>query len=174
MTEPAEAPHARDERYVWYCLTGEFDPDEVTEATGLSPTSTRRKGERASERTTFRLSASEWAMDSALGPSEEFHKHLEDVIDRLRPGWDALRALGQVHQAGVTAAIYCREAQGPLVEVVPSVALALVELNATLGFDIYALPERELDEGPIRPLTRAEVVRFGELRESKEPEQPDS
>lgn len=38
-------------------------------------------------------------------------------------------------------AIYLVEGQGPLVQVLPDVAADLAELNATLGFDLYAMPE---------------------------------
>jgi uncharacterized protein DUF4279 len=161
-------PHARDERYVWYALVGDFDPDDITATARLTPSKIGRKGEPVSARTTRLRTASTWKMDSRLTPSDEFHAHLEDLIATLRPGWDALTALGQVHQAFVTAAIYCHESQGPLVEVNPQALAALAELRATLGFDLYAVPEDEPnDEAQIRPLTRAEL---GNLRGARREE----
>lgn len=47
---------------------------------------------------------------------------------------------------------------GPLVQVSPEHGAAIAELSATLGFDIYALPEDQpYDEAAMRPLTRNEL-----------------
>jgi hypothetical protein len=160
MTKDSEAPHARDERYVWYVLAGDFEPDEITRATGLTPSEVRRKGDEPRLGAAI-LKRSSWSIDSGLTPSDEFHEHLEDLLARLRPGWDALRALGTEHEAGVEAAIYCRQAQGPLVQLSPEHGAAIAELRATLGFDIYALPEDPPDdEATMRPLRRNEVFDF--------------
>lgn len=51
--------------------------------------------------------------------------------------------LDRRHDAGIGVAIHCLEAQGPMVEVLPHVSAALAELNASLGFDLYALPEND-------------------------------
>ena len=159
VTDHGFIPHARDERFVWYLLAGDFDPEDITAAAGLTPTKVGRKGERAGPRTARLVSESTWVVESGLTPSDEFHEHLDQLIIKLRPGWEALVAFGRQHQAFVTAAIYCREAQGPLVEVSPEASAALTELSATLGFDLYALPEDEPDkQAQIRPLTRTELV----------------
>ena len=158
MTDQSEKPHARDERYVWFVLAGDFDPDEISRATGLTPSEVRRKGDtpRAGAAT---LKKSSWSIDSGLTPSDEFHEHLDDLLGRLRPGWTALCALGKKHESHVEAAIYCRQAQGPLVQVSPEHGAAIAELRATLGFDIYALPEDPPDdEAAMRPLTRNELA----------------
>jgi hypothetical protein len=55
--------------------------------------------------------------------------------------WSIFVDLGHRYEAEVWIAIYLREAQGPLVQLLPEVAAAFAELNATLGFDLYALPE---------------------------------
>jgi hypothetical protein len=55
--------------------------------------------------------------------------------------WSTFVALGRRYDAGVDSAIYLREAQGPLVQLLPDVAAALSEVNATLGFDLYAFGE---------------------------------
>ena len=157
MTDLPDKPHARDERYVWFVLVGDFDPDGISRATGLSPTKVRRKGDVL--RSGVALEHSSWSIDSSLSPSDEFHEHLDHLLGRLRPGWTALCALGATHEAHVEAAIYCRQAQGPLVQISPAHGAAIAELGATLGFDIYALPEDEPDEeAPMRPLTRDELA----------------
>lgn len=61
------------------------------------------------------------------------------------PAWPEFVDLGQQFEASVAVAIHCHEAQGPLVEVLPDVARALAELDASLGFDLYALAEGRED-----------------------------
>ena len=67
----------------------------------------------------------------------------------------------------ITAAICCRWSQGPLVQVSPAHGAAIAELGATLGFDIYALPEEETTASSgDRLLTPDELKRLGDLIES--------
>ena len=61
----------------------------------------------------------------------------------MRPGWSAFVEMGRRHEANVEAAIYLSGGTGPLVQVLPEVSAALVELNATLGFDLYAFPDSD-------------------------------
>lgn len=166
VIEQNDNPHARDERYVWFGLEGDFDPDDISRATGLTPSQTFMKGTKPRPGASAR-GASGWIIDSGLAPSDEVHEHLDDLLARLRPAWDALRALGRKHDAFITAAIYCRSSQGPLVQVAPAQGAAIAELGATLGFDIYALPEEEATGSSCdRLLTRDELSRLSALIES--------
>lgn len=163
MTDLDENPHARDERYLWFALEGDFDPDAISQATGLSPDKSFRKGTSPRPGASIRK-ASTWMIDSRLTPSDEFHEHLEDLLARLRPAWEQVCALGRTYDSFVTAAIYCRWSQGPLVVVSPAHSAALAELGAELGFDIYALPEEQSGEASAtRLLTRDELSRLNEL-----------
>jgi len=164
--EQHDDPHARDERYVYFLLRGDFDPDAISRATGLTPSRAFVKGTRPRPGASVRP-FSIWIVDSGLAPSDEFHDHLDDLLDRLRPAWEVLRGLAHEHEANIDAAIYCRWSQGPLVQVSPSQSAAIADLGATLGFDIYALPEVEPDGSPgDRLLTRGELSRLGGLTES--------
>ena len=37
VIEQKNNPHARDERFGWFGLEGDFDPDDISRATGLTP-----------------------------------------------------------------------------------------------------------------------------------------
>jgi hypothetical protein len=154
-------PHDRDERYVWFGFEGDFDPDEISRRTGLTPNNAFMKGTRPRPGASVRR-VSVWTIDSGLTPADEFHEQLEDLLTRLRPAWDELCALGRTYDAFVTAAIYCRWSQGPLVVVSPAHGAAIAELGAELGFDIYALPEEQADGDGDRLLTRGELGRLNE------------
>jgi hypothetical protein len=155
-------PHDRDERYVWFGLDGDFDPDEISRVTGLTPDTAFAKGTRPRPGASLRK-VSSWQIESRLTPADEFHDHLEDLLARLRPAWGELCALSRTYDAFVTAAIYCRWSQGPLVVVSPAHAAAIAELGAQLGFDIYALPEEQADGSGDRLLTRDELGRLNEM-----------
>ena len=160
-----ENPHALDERYVWFRLVGEFEPDDITALTGLTPDHAFRKGTRPRPRASVRK-VSGWVVDSRLTPADEFHDHLTDLIALLRPCWDTLRSLGRTHQAFVGAAIYCHWSQGPMIQVSPEHSASLADLGATLEFDIYALPEEAPDDDGPRLLTRDELAQLdASLRE---------
>ena len=133
--------HPNDQRHVWYAVAGkDLDPAAVTELTAIQPDRSWQRGD-PKPRTGLPYADGAWLLDSGLGSSDEFHDHLDALLARLRPAWSAFVDLGRRYEATIEAAIYCYEVQGPLVQVVPDVASAISELNATLGFDIYALAE---------------------------------
>ena len=139
--------HPNDRRHVWYSLGGpDLDPAEITEATGIAPDRAWKAGD-AKPRTSLPYKEGVWLIDSGHRQADEFHDHLDALLARMRPSWATFVALGQRYEADVEAAIYCMEAQGPLVIVVPEVSASVSELNASLGFDLYALAES--DESPI-------------------------
>lgn len=156
--------HPRDRRFVWYAVAGnDLDPAAVTARTRIDPDRAWRRGD-PKPRTGIPFEDGVWWLDSGLGPGDEFHDHLDALLARLRPAWSAFVDLGVHFDASVDAAIYCLEAQGPLVQLLPDVAAALHDLNARLGFDIYALPEEDPDTGgAVRRLSRAEIARLGDL-----------
>jgi hypothetical protein len=135
--------HPKDIRHIWYSLGGpDLDPMEVTTLTGMTPDRAWHRGDPKA-RTGIPQSDGHWSIDSGLAPHDEFHDHVDALLARLRPAWAAFVDLGRRYDANIDAAIYLLEAQGPLIEVLPDVAAALHELNATIGFDLYALPEDE-------------------------------
>jgi hypothetical protein len=138
-----QGTHPGDERVVWFALRGDgLDPADITARTGLTPTKAWRVGDGRPHGGTAH-SDNVWLLDSGRPRSDEFHDCLNALLALLRPSWPELVALGQEFAAEVGAAIYCYEAQGPLVQVSPEASAALAELNATLGFDLYALPTME-------------------------------
>jgi hypothetical protein len=139
--------HERDRRFVWYALGGpDVDPDEITRLTGIRPDASYRADD-PHPRTGMPPGEGVWHLDSGLGESAEFHDHLDALLARMRPAWAAFVDLGRRYDARVEAAIYCLGATGPLIQVLPDVTAAIAELDATLGFDLYAFPEnKEADE----------------------------
>jgi hypothetical protein len=127
-----------DRRRVWYALRGEsLDPTEITGLVGISPDRAWQADDlkpRAGK--PYREGA--WIIDSGLEDDDEFPDHLDALLARMRPAWATFVDLGRRFEASVGAAIDLAEAQGPLVVVLPDVSAAIAELNATVGFDLYA------------------------------------
>jgi hypothetical protein len=143
--------HPNDARHVSYVLRGpDLDPDAITRLTGLTPGFGFRRGElkvwpkgpRKGEPINGRsYDHGAWFLESGRNDSDEFHEHLDALLGLMRANWATFVELGQRYAAEVWIAIYLREAQGPLVQLLPDVAASFAELNATLSFDLYALPE---------------------------------
>jgi hypothetical protein len=151
-------PHAEDERLVTYWLLGSFDPYDVSEATRIRANRIAHIGDRLPNGRT--VERAWWAVESGLARDREVHEHFGALLERLRPAWPVLRRFGQEQEAGFEVTLYCREAQGPLVQLDPAVSRAAAELNATIGFDIYVLSERVIpDDYDLRPLTRLDLGR---------------
>jgi hypothetical protein len=141
--------HEHDRRFVWYALGGrDLDPDEITRLTRIRPDVSYR-AEDPRPRTGLPYGEGVWHLDSGLGESDEFHDHLDALLARMRPSWTTFVDLGRRYDASVETAIYCLGAQGPLVQVLPDVSAAIAELDATLGFDLYAFPEDD-GEGSVQ------------------------
>jgi hypothetical protein len=135
--------HERDRRFVSYSLGGpDLDPEEVTRLTGIAPDQAWRAGD-PKPRTGIPQPEGVWIINSGLGERDEFHDHLDALVTRMRPAWATFVELGRRFDAEVEAAIYLLGAQGPLVQVLPDVSAALAEVNATVAFDLYAIPDDE-------------------------------
>jgi hypothetical protein len=137
--------HPNDRRYVYYRLRGvDLDAGQITDLTGITPDRSWRTGD-PKPRTGLPYSNGAWFIDSGLTAADEFHDHLDALLARMHSAWAVFVELGQRHEANIEAAIYCVEAQGPLVIVLPEVSAAIAELNASLGFDLYNLVESDGD-----------------------------
>lgn len=143
--------HEKDGRFASYSLRGlDVDPDEITRLTGLSPDRAWRIGDPRA-RTGLPYKFSNWEVDSGLSERDEIHDHLDALLGRLGPAWSTFVELGQRYGAFVFTAIYVSGAEGPVVTLLPDVANALSELNATLDFDLYAFASAGEDSGDAGP-----------------------
>ncbi|MCW8141504.1 MAG: DUF4279 domain-containing protein [Planctomycetota bacterium] len=127
-------------------LRGAFDPADVTAATGLEPTRTRRAGAPLGR---TRVAADLWALDTDEEEGWDQTPHVERVLGRVAPHREALRAFMDGRE--VRAYVF---AIGVLVDTTPSLALtpallrAIADLDATLEVDLHATSD--FVEGPGR------------------------
>ena len=138
MLSELSGGHPKDRRRVWYSLRGEsLDPTDITGLVGISPDRGWRAG-NLKPRTGKPYREGAWIIDSGLEDDDEVHDHLDALLARMRPAWATFVDLGRRFEASVGAVVDMAEAQGPLVTVLPDVSGALAELNADIGFDLYA------------------------------------
>lgn len=141
---------ARNETSAAYTLTGlDFDPDEITESTGIAPTETWRTGDIIPGTVKAPYRHNGWEVNSSRDPASPrdvgLEDHIADVLGRLRPGWAALARLGTRFDAEISCVVYMREAQGPMAHLDPWLVRRIGELNAAIDLDLYCLADP--DEG---------------------------
>jgi len=76
---PSKPEH---EPYAYFCLSGAFDPDEITPQVGVLPCETARAGD-AVGRSQRKRQNSLWKLRSRLQGSGDIDQHVTDVLDQL-------------------------------------------------------------------------------------------
>jgi len=71
-----------DSWYAYFHLRGSFDPDQLTQTLGVTPTETAREGDPIGNGTRLR-SCSLWALHSRLKRSAPLELQVKDVLDQL-------------------------------------------------------------------------------------------
>ena len=128
---------------------GDRDPDWVTAALGVQPTSVNRKGEqRTSSIGRVRtIPKNAWFLSSQGNVvSRDARRHLDWLLDSLAPAADRVRALTEDETVSIDVMCVWWSAAGhggPLLS--PEQMSRLAEMNLDLGFDIYFLPDDEGD-----------------------------
>jgi hypothetical protein len=133
--------------YVHFTVSGEFDPDEVTKRTGLSPTRTWRRGDR--RRHSGRI-VSDDCWDYRTGPVEDsdigphLRAHLQALITHTPYFTDLSRT--QRVSFTVTISIWTPEhplSYAPIVFIEPQLLSAITGLGASLEVDLNLLADED-------------------------------
>jgi hypothetical protein len=80
-----------DTWYAYFCVTGSFDPDEITRRIGVSPTYAVKEGEPG--RYVKKTKCSRWQLRSRLGEQEPIELHVKDVLDQMDANKSAFEKL---------------------------------------------------------------------------------
>jgi len=121
------------EPYVALHLTHETaDPEEVTAATGVTPTTSGRAGD-----TTFYPEYasvhphSSWVLRSRLKGVYEATPHLYDLFEQLEPCWSTVFAISKKWDAGMLCSISC-DGYDRAIHLSPDMMSRIAALNADL------------------------------------------
>jgi hypothetical protein len=71
-----------NECYAYFCVSGSFDPDEITECVGVKPAKSSREGEPL-PKSAIKHKSSRWALHSRLEGTSSLEEHITDVLDQL-------------------------------------------------------------------------------------------
>lgn len=135
---------------VYFSLKGEFDPAELSEFLGITPSNCRGKGERDPERSIPRSSIWDFSSPQVEGISVDVYQLAEQVIDPLLPHtdriaeavrrWDLAATLQVVLEFAVDESI-----STPAIGFDPRIVQFLAEVGAGIDIDTYLLGP---DESP--------------------------
>jgi hypothetical protein len=126
------------ETLVRFRLTGEFEPDAITQALGLQPTQTWRKDELV-PKTIIRRESDGWLIDSGMGKNAWLNEQVTALFKKLEPSWSALEKICSHTQADLSCVIYT-SGDRPGIWFEADTVRRLASLNAFIDVDLYVLP----------------------------------
>jgi hypothetical protein len=127
---------------------GSFDPDELTQRTGIQPTRSGRVGDPLKFGGPLR--ADHWAF--RLGPREAYDLEalLVELVEQLQPGWEQIKQTAQELslELRVGFVVEIKTNRGPIANFTPPVLAQLVDLGAELDIDqiVRRPPPDEADD----------------------------
>ncbi len=137
-------PRLKNEYIAWFGLFGfECLPEKITEKLGIEPTETRRKdeyrtiGKGKHERKRINKENA-WLLKSELSRSVPIEKHIEHLLNKIKPYKQNFIEIAKQYSFELTAAIYYYEVN-PGINLESKILKEIAELNMELGLDIYCL-----------------------------------
>ncbi|MBC6481736.1 MAG: DUF4279 domain-containing protein [Hormoscilla sp. GM7CHS1pb] len=121
-----------------FTLTGEFDPEEITNKVGIIPSETWRMGELIHPKGTIRHQQNGWSLKSKLEKSAELEDHVKYVLEQLQPGWIPLAELCTQHDAEIDCVIYVN-GQVTAIHFDKRIIDLVNKLNAEIDVDLYVI-----------------------------------
>lgn len=136
----------RSEVRVYLAFGGfDFDPDEITRLTGITPTKTLRAGDPVSwasslseeNRQRIRVKSNRWEVDSGLDSSVDLPTHVKALLQKLEPVWDRFVELGQQYEPVMECIVSSYGGDRPEIFFDKEVIRKLIQLNAEIDVDLY-------------------------------------
>ena len=124
---------------LWYYLSGtDLNPDEITELTGIAPTTTWRQGDLTHPAGKLRHTDNGWGVKSLQPESAPLGEHVVSIVDVLKPSWNELVQLGPRFEAQFSCSVFIVGAQGPELIMSREQVNAICDLSASIDFDTFA------------------------------------
>ena len=119
-------------------IGADFDPDYVSKKLGIKPSQVRLKGELLKNGNVF--NHTEWGIDTVIFENIDFSTLQEALYSKINCGNDVLREVSEVCKARWNILFYIgiRELQPPILHFSPEQMDFFGQINAVVGFDIYA------------------------------------
>jgi hypothetical protein len=131
-------------------IVGEnLDPDEITALLGCAPTTSERKGDVRTSKTTGRsrtLKVGAWRLDASDREPEDLDGQIAELLGKLTPSLDAWHSIAERYSVDLFCGFFMRETNEG-VEISPASLAALGQRKIVLGLDIYSPTREDLERG---------------------------
>ncbi len=118
---------------------------QLTKYLGVKPTEIRIKGEitlMGKKKREVVNKHNTWILSSELPHSVEPDRHLEEILDKVRPHKDKFTTMAKKYNAEISFAIYFNYCN-PGLNLEPKLLKELADLGIEVGFDMYYLGENK-------------------------------
>jgi Domain of unknown function (DUF4279) len=133
-----------NEQYAYLTVTGDFDPNAITDRPAIEPTECWQKGAR-NERTHYERKFSRWSLYSRLAHSAALEKHVKDVLDQTCDHATAIREIGQEFSCWIQLVGYFHN-DYPGFGLDNTLTAGLAKLNVGIDCDFYYLYSHERED----------------------------
>jgi Domain of unknown function (DUF4279) len=130
MTEP-------NEQYAYFTITGDFDPAEISQQAGMTPTEQWRTGD-INPRTKLERKFSRWSLYSRLEKTASLEAHISDVIDQMKAHASNFVALSTTY-GGVMQLVAYFKRDYPGLHFGATLVESLSAFSLSVDFDFYYL-----------------------------------
>jgi hypothetical protein len=126
-----------NEYYAYLCLSGSFDPADITKKIGITPTNWSREGDPIAGSEHHRK-CSRWSLYSRLEKSDsDLERHIVDVLNQLDANRDVFRQLSIELDGVMQLVAYFGYDSGPGISFGPQIIRKLAEYSLRLDCDFY-------------------------------------
>jgi Domain of unknown function (DUF4279) len=133
-----------------YCIEGfAFDPDEITQRTGIKPSKVARAGEpvpwasKIKSETIPKIKFSRWELQSNLDSSVDVEEQIRVLIQRLQPAWSEFVNLGKEYDGIFTCVIWDYSDARPAIYFDKDIIKFAAELNALIQVSVYSMSREQ-------------------------------
>jgi hypothetical protein len=130
MTEP-------NEQYAYFTVTGDFDPADISQMVGVTPTECWLKGD-VNPRTQRERKFSRWSLYSRIERTRELQAHIADVIEQLGMNKRQFVELSSKY-GGVMQLVAYFKTDYPGLHLDRELVESLAEYALSVDFDFYYL-----------------------------------
>ena len=131
MPEPNEC-------FAYFTIVGDdLNPEEITEALGITPTDSWKKGD-LNPRNRYKRKFGRWSLYSRLVRSEELESHIADVLTQLDQNPDAFRKISEAY-GGRLQLVGCFHSYFPGLYYSPEIVQSLAQYRLEVDHDFYYL-----------------------------------
>ena len=126
-----------NEQYAYVTVTGEFDPEALTQQLGVAPDRAWKKGE-LHPRARMERRFSRWSLESRLDHEAPLEAHIADVLARMDEHAEAFVAVARTYGGCMQLVGYLHEGY-PGLHFTAAVVAGLARYGLCVDFDLYHL-----------------------------------